>query len=174
MFDFLEECETWVFDIDFVCCYFRYFNRQNVKIFLSRFVKIGLIERLYKGFYANPRSKCRPIYPLEHIASILRHKETFYLSLETLLSEEGLISQIPNRLTFISQGRSQVLKTTYGIIEFVHTSTHFDLSDENYFFYNQKRGIYEAKPQRAIDDLYRHNRCIDLYEEQLQKDALYD
>lgn len=40
---------------------------------------------------------------METVASYL----TFYLSLESVLSEDGLISRLPNRLTFISRQRSQ-------------------------------------------------------------------
>lgn len=169
MFDFLEENEVWSFDINFVCAYFRNFQRQNIKISLNRFVKEGLVERIARNLYANPRAKCRPYYVLEHIASVLRHKTTTYLSLESVLSEEGLISQIPNRLTFISKNRSQIFKTPYGLIEFVYTRTKLENLHEN-CYYDEKRKIYIAKTQQAINDIYRHNRSIDLYEEELLKE----
>lgn len=168
MLDFLEANSMWIFDINFVCFYFKTSHKQNVKIALNRFTKKGLIERLARGLYANIRTNSRPRYPLEQIASTLRHKTTIYLSLESVLSEEGLISQIPNRLTFISKNRTQTFKTPYGIIEFVYTKT----SLENFHkdcYYDKERGVYVANKQKAIDDIYRHNRSIDLYEEQLRK-----
>ncbi|RDU61493.1 type IV toxin-antitoxin system AbiEi family antitoxin [Helicobacter sp. MIT 14-3879] len=168
MLDFLESNSVWTFDISFVCAYFKTSHRQNIKIVLSRFVKNGLIERIARNLYANPRAKSRPYYILEHIASTLRHKTTTYLSLESVLSEEGLISQMPNRLIFISKNRSQIFRTPYGIIEFVYTKTKLeDLHKDCY--YDKKRGIYIANTQKAISDIYRHNRSIDLYEEQLIK-----
>ncbi|ARE81377.1 transcriptional regulator, AbiEi antitoxin, type IV TA system (plasmid) [Campylobacter helveticus] len=169
MLDFLDSKETWSFDINFVCAYFRTFHTQNVKIALSKFTQKGLIERLARGLYANKRAKNKPYFALEHIASQLRDKTSFYLSLESLLSEEGLISQIPNRLTFISKNRTQLFNTPYGLIEFVYTKMPLStLLDECY--YDKERGVYVAKTQRAISDIYRHNRSVDLYEEQLRKD----
>lgn len=170
MLDFLDKNESWLFDTNFVCCYFKANNRQNIRIMLSRFAQNGLIERIARDLYANPRAKHRPLFFLEHIASRLRQKTTIYLSLESVLSEEGLISQIPNRLTFISKNRSQTFKTPYGIIEFIHTKIPLEVLHKN-CYYDSDRGIYIANTEQAINDIYRHNRSIDLYEEQLNKGA---
>ncbi len=170
MLDFLDKNESWLFDTNFVCCYFKANNRQNIRIMLSRFAKKGLIQRIARDLYANPRAKHRPLFVLEHIASRLRQKTTTYLSLESVLSEEGLISQIPNRLTFISKNRSQIFKTPYGIIEFVHTKTPLEILHKN-CYYDSDRSIYIANTEQAINDIYRHNRSIDLYEEQLNNGA---
>ena len=170
MLDFLDNNDVWLFDIDFTCSYFRASNRQSIKVALSRFAKIGLIHRVAKDLYANPRAKSKPLYALEHIASRLRHKTTTYLSLESVLSEDGYISQIPNRLTFISKGRSQVFITPYGIIEFTYTNTPLEVLHKD-CYYDSDRGIYIANTQQAISDIYRHNRSVDLYEEQISKGA---
>ncbi len=57
-------------------------------------------------------------YYLNYIAPIIRPAERFYLSLETLLFEVCYISQMPNRLTFMTTGRSQIFNTPYGILKF--------------------------------------------------------
>ncbi|WP_218837156.1 hypothetical protein, partial [Helicobacter pullorum] len=81
----------------------------------------------------------------------------------------GLISQIPNRLIFISSSRSQTFHTAYGIIEFVKTSKREFFNKDSGIFYNENRGIFEASVDRAIKDAYRHRRSIDLLEEQWRK-----
>nr|WP_143000228.1 MULTISPECIES: hypothetical protein [unclassified Helicobacter] len=169
MLDFLEKNKEWLFDINFVCKYLRSDNTQAVKIDLSRFCKAGLIERVAKGLYGNPRTNERGVFHLEKIATYLRPKTTFYLSLEYLLSEEGLISQIPNRLTFITSGRSQTFFTKYGILEYTHTSRDKHTLLDNCYF-DKVKGLWVATTEQAIDDIYRHNRAVDLYEEQQAKD----
>ena len=43
-------------------------------------------------------------------------------SLESILSEYGVISQIPvNRMTVMTTGASGLVETPYGVIEFTHT-----------------------------------------------------
>lgn len=168
MLDFLDENETWLFDISLVCLYFKIDNWQSVKIALSRFSKNGLIQRVARNLYANPRAKCRPFYALENIASRLRYKTTTYLSLESVLSENGYISQIPNRLTLISKNRSQIFKTPYGLIEFVYTNMPLETL-HNDCYYDKNRSLWVANVEQAISDIYRHNRSIDLYEEQMNK-----
>lgn len=46
MLDFLDKNESWLFDTNFVCRYFKANNRQNIRIILSRFAQNGLIEEL--------------------------------------------------------------------------------------------------------------------------------
>jgi len=59
---------------------------------------------------------------MEHIAKALRRGEYNYVSLESILSEYGLISQIPmDRLTVMTTDRSGIYKTPYGVIELTHT-----------------------------------------------------
>lgn len=61
-------------------------------------------------------------HTIEHVARTLRRGEYSYLSLESALSEYGVISQIPvNRLTVMTTGRKGMYETPVGTIEFVHT-----------------------------------------------------
>jgi hypothetical protein len=62
---------------------------------------------------------------LYHSAAKLRAGEFNYLSLETVLSDAGAISQIPmNWITIISSGRSNIIDCgAFGKIEFIHTTT---------------------------------------------------
>src|SRR4029077_5578047 len=89
---------------------------------LNRLVKAGLIRRACKGIYVNENAQCFDSHTIEHIAKALRRNEYNYVSLESMLSEYGIISQIPlDRLTVMTTGRKGIYKTLYGVIEFTHT-----------------------------------------------------
>ena len=61
---------------------------------------------------------------LFHIAAHLRANELNYISLETALSDAGIISQIPMHwISIKSSGRSNIISCgEFGTIEFVHTN----------------------------------------------------
>jgi predicted transcriptional regulator of viral defense system len=89
---------------------------------LGRLVKNGLLERACRGIYVNPHAHCFDGYVLERIVGFLRRGEYNYVSLESMLSEYGVISQIPiDRLTVMTTGRKGIYQTPYGVIEFTHT-----------------------------------------------------
>lgn len=89
---------------------------------LHRLVKDGLLKRACRGIYVNDYAQSVDSYTIEHIAKALRRNEYNYVSLESILSEYGLISQIPlDRITVMTTGRSGTYKTAYGVIEFTHT-----------------------------------------------------
>lgn len=169
MLDTFDKMGAWAFKLQHIKMYFKDESPKSLQVALHRHAKNHFIEKCAREVYVNPRAK-KPLFFLESLASLLRDNATFYLSLETLLSELGLISQFPNRLTFISQGRSQVFKTSCGIIEFVHSKRNAkDFLKHCYF--DKDRGIYVAHKEQAINDIYQHNRSVDLYEEQLKKDG---
>lgn len=136
--------------------FFKNEDEKTFKTSLSRHEKSGIIKRVCKGVYMNPRARSASPYLLESFVKYIRPNGFSYLSLESRLSEEGIISQIPNRLTFMSTGRSQVFKTPYGVIEFVHTKRdRKDIGKDIDF--DKSRGIYIASANRALEDL-RHTR----------------
>jgi len=88
---------------------------------LDRLVKSGILRRVCRGVYDNPNAASRDRHLLERIALVLRRGEYNYLSLESMLSELGVISQIPlDRLTVMTTGRKGEYRTHYGVIEFTH------------------------------------------------------
>ena len=89
---------------------------------LKRLVDDGFIIRACRRVYVNVHAHSFDGYVIEHIAKALRRGEYNYVSLESMLSEYGLISQIPvDRLTVMTTGRRGTFKTYYGVIEFTHT-----------------------------------------------------
>jgi len=104
----------------------KFFPQDSAKTFteaLQRLVKAGLLVRACRGIYVNPHAHSLDSRVVERIAQALRPGEYTYVSLESMLSEYGEISQIPiDRLTLMTTGRKGVHKTPFGVIEFTHTN----------------------------------------------------
>jgi len=89
---------------------------------INRLVKKGILERVAKGIYLFSYRRHRGTRTLEKIAITLRRGEYNYISLESALSEYGIISQILiDRITVMTTGRKGEYTTPYGTIEFTHT-----------------------------------------------------
>lgn len=141
------------------------FPGDNQKAFdesLRRLVKDQILERACRGIYINSYANNVDHHTLERIAVALRLGEYNYVSLESILSEYGVISQIPiDRLTVMTTGRKGTYKTNYGVIEFTHTKR-----SRNNILGNTYR--QEGKPLRvatkkaALRDLKRVGRNLQL------------
>ena len=97
----------------------------------------------------------------------LRPGKLSYVSLESMLSEHGVISQIPlSRLTVMTTGAGGVHKTPFGTIEFTHTKRSVpDILERTVFI--KGRPLRIAKKRAAVTDLLRVGRNTDMidYEE---------
>ena len=141
------------------------FQGRSEKTFeaaLKRHTKSGMLLHPARGVYINPHAKSQDPYTLEHIAKALRRGKYSYISLESMLSEIGVISQVPmSVLTVMTTGRSQTYKTPYGTIEFTHTKrSTADILNHTYFA--TPRPLRLAKRDMAISDLKRVGRNTDL------------
>ncbi|RZD18290.1 MAG: hypothetical protein EVG15_06720 [Candidatus Acididesulfobacter diazotrophicus] len=137
---------------------------------LNFFVESGILMYLTKGFYANKRARSKTAFFLEEMAKYFRPEDLFYESLESMASEFSLISQIPNRLTLVTSGRSYLYNTPLGIIEFTHRKLDYEkfqkFIKENMIIYDNIKKIYCAKEYLIKKDLIRSNRAVDLMYEQ--------
>jgi len=101
------------------------FPQDSPKTFtegLHRLVKSGLLQRACPGVYVNQMAQSFDSFTIQRIAKALRRGEYNYISLESMLSSYGVISQILlDRLTVMTTGRKGTCKTPYGVIEFTHT-----------------------------------------------------
>ncbi|MGO4381445.1 DUF6088 family protein [Pseudoduganella sp. RAF19] len=89
---------------------------------LQRLVADGVLQRVARGVYLNPMARSKKGWVIEDIAAVLRRGHYSYLTMESMLSEYGLISQVPiSRLTLMTTGASGLHETPYGTIEFTHT-----------------------------------------------------
>lgn len=139
----------------------KFFPEDNAKTFtegLNRLVKAGLLRRACRGIYVNPHAQSFDSFVIERIAKALRRGEYNYVSLESILSEYGVISQIPiDRLTVMTTGRKGIYKTPYGIIEFTHTQRAIaDII--NHIKTTDNRPLRVASKEIALRDLKRVGR----------------
>jgi len=135
---------------------------------LQRMVKDGLLIRASRGVYVNALAAGRnSSWIVEDIAKALRPGNLSYVSLETMLSEHGVISQIPmNRLTVMTTGAKGTHDTPFGTIEFTHTKRSVpDILERTISI--QDRPLRIAKKRTAVSDLLRVGRNTNMidYEE---------
>lgn len=142
------------------------FGKRSLPAFnqaLATLVGEGTLQRLNRGVYYYPHHHLHSNAVIAQAIAALRHGHYTYLSLESALSEYGIISQIPFRLTFMTTGRSGVMDTPLGIFEFTHTKRSAAdilqqvLTDAEY---------WRAPPEMALRDLRRVGRNTHLLDEE--------
>lgn len=133
------------------------------KTLLSRAVDSDYLTRVCRGLYAKKRSISPTGLLLFHAVAILRANKFNYISLETVLSEAGIISQIPiNRITVMSSGRNNTISCgEFGTIEFIHTERKpTDVIDQ--LTYDHRYGLWRASIALALKDMKITHRNCDL------------
>ncbi|MBI9079560.1 MAG: type IV toxin-antitoxin system AbiEi family antitoxin domain-containing protein [Pseudodesulfovibrio sp.] len=142
-------------------------TKAALKVLLHRLVRSGELERVCRGIYLYPFVDYPSHLLLYHVVSILRPKHINYLSLESVLSETGIISQAPfSWIGIISTGRSATLSCgKFGTIEFIHTKRALEsYADE--LAYDKERRLWIASPALAKADLQRsRSASLDLIQE---------
>lgn len=133
------------------------------KTLLSRAVKEGYLERVCRGLYLYSKVVPTDGFLLFHIAAKLRANEFNYISLETVLSDAGVISQIPiNCIFLMSSGRSNRISCgRFGVIEFVHT-TRRPAELMKQLSYDSRCGLWRASVALALHDMRVTHRNLDL------------
>jgi len=140
---------------------------------LSRAVKTGLLKRVCRGIYLYSVPDYPTGYLLFHAAARLRAGEFNYISLETVLSDAGVISQVPmNWISIMTSGRSHVVDCgDYGHIEFVHTAQRpDDVSHE--LTYDPDRRLWRASVRQAVRDMKATRRSMELVDEEVARELV--
>lgn len=141
------------------------FPQDSYKTFnegLKRLVKSGVLQHACRNVYVNNESRQLDSYTIERIAKTLRRGEYNYISLESMLSEYGVISQILiDRITIMTTGRKGVYNTAYGVIEFTHTKRSIKDILESTSKVNE-RPLRMASKETALRDLKRVGRNMSL------------
>lgn len=140
-------------------------NLSNIafKTLLSRAEKAGYVKRICRGIYVYKKAIPSNGLLLFHAASLLRANDFNYISLETALSDAGVISQIPiNWISIMSSGRSNIIHCgDCGTIEFIHTAQKpIDVMKE--LSYDTKCGLWRANVVLALRDMKMTRRNCDL------------
>jgi hypothetical protein len=143
---------------------------STFKSLLSRLVTRGELERVCRGLYRPVWIAPVPGLILYHAAARLRAGYFLYLSLESVLSEIGVISQIPlQRITLMTSGRDgEISCGRLGVIEFTHTRQRPEKVVEH-LIYDRERRLWCADREQALRDLRRTRRNLDLIQEELDE-----
>lgn len=138
-------------------------SQGGFKALVCRGVKDGLLKRVCRGLYLYPAVEYAAGLVLFHAAARLRAGEFNYISLETALSDAGVISQIPiNWITLMSSGRSHIVNCgDFGRIEFVHTKKRPENLAEC-LVYDSACRLWRASVAQAIKDMLATRRSTDL------------
>ena len=122
-----------------------------------------LSRALCRGLHLYPRVEYPKGLLLYHAAARLRAHQFNYLSLESVLSDAGLISQIPMQwISVMSSGRSSSVSCgSFGTIEFVHTRQPPESLVEELTFDRRCR-LWRASTSLAIRDMRNTRRSLDL------------
>lgn len=141
------------------------FPEEQEKAFeksLQRLVTDGILERVTKGVYLNPMAVSKKSNIVEDIAVVLRRACFSYVSMESILSEYGVISQVPiRRITIMTTGAKGVYDTPYGTIEFTHTKRRpAEIISRTLPVKNRPLRI--ASKEAAVQDLVRAGRNIEM------------
>lgn len=150
------------------------FPEEKSKAFeksLQRLVGDGLLERVAKGVYVNPMARSKKGQVIEDIAAVLRRGHFSYVSRESMLSEYGVISQVPlSRITIMTTGATGLYETPYGTIEFTHTKRRpAELVQRTMSV--PGRPLRIATKQAAIADLVRAGRNVNMIDSEELADA---
>ena len=140
----------------------------QLAVLLSRATKAGLLKRVCRGIYFYPVAGYPSGNLLFHAAARLRASEFNYISLETVLSDAGVISQLPmNWISLMTSGRSHVVDCgDYGNIEFVHTAQRpEDIGGE--LSYDADRHLWRASVRQALRDMKATRRSMELVDEEV-------
>lgn len=124
------------------------------KTLLSRAASSRLLIRVCRGIYLFKKALPADGLLLFHTATLLRANEFNYLSLETALSDAGVISQIPiNWISIMSSGRSNIISCSdYGTIEFIHTTQKpTDIMEQ--LTYDHQCSMWRASISLALRDM---------------------
>ena len=148
------DSEHYLFSVGDFSALFPQKTQAALLVLLGRAVKHGSLERVCRGYYIYQKAAYPKDLLLFHLAARMRSDYFCYLSLETVLSEDGVISQIPlGCITLMTSGRSGNINCgRFGRIEFTHTKK--SPSDiEHLLTYDFRYGLWRASTQLALQDL---------------------
>jgi hypothetical protein len=135
------------------------------RMILARAVKSGIVQNPVRGLYVfSPGNRIHPL-SIYKIAQKLRSGHFNYLSLESVLSQSGMISQMPiDRITVMTTGRSGVFELAgIGVVEFTHTKKTMDTLAPN-LVWDSDIGMFRASAEFAHREMKRVGRNLDLIE----------
>jgi len=159
----LADTEHYLFSLRDLSAIIPGHNSAAMKAVIGRAVKNGLLRRVCRGVFLYPKVNYPTGLVLYHAAARLRAGEFNYISLESVLSDAGVISQIPmNWISLMSSGRNSIIDCgSFGHIEFVHTKKSPD-SVAAQVSYDPRCRLWRASVALALRDMALTKRSTDL------------
>ena len=159
----LADEERYLFSLNDLRTILPELSYSAFKSLLARSGKNGLLKRVCRGIYLYPNVNYPSGSVLYHTAARLRADYFNYLSLETVLSDAGVISQIPlNWIAIMSSGRSSIIECgEFGHIEFVHTKKS-QSEAASQISYDSHNRLWRASVALALQDMVYTRRGTDL------------
>jgi predicted transcriptional regulator of viral defense system len=136
---------------------------ESFKMLLSRAVQSGILTKVCRSVYLYKKAMRNDGLLLFHVIPCLRPFDFNYISFETVLSDIGVISQIPlNWITIMTSGRTNKISCgEFGTIEFIHTNR--SISDIiGHLSYDLRCGMWRASVKLALQDMKVTHRNCDL------------
>src|SRR6266436_1542972 len=87
---------------------------RYLKLMMKRLADQGVLARAARGVYVNPNARSVPSDVRAGLIRFLRPREISYVSLESRLSEVGVISQVATALTCMTTGSPARFDTPWG------------------------------------------------------------
>jgi hypothetical protein len=146
-------------------------NGNYLRLAMKRLADQGVLVRAARGVYVNPHARSMPQDVRAGLIRFLRPREVTYISLESKLSETGVISQVSTTLTCMTTGSPGRFDTPWGAIEFTHTDHPVILGTDVQM---RDDAVLEATVARSARDLRRVGRNTDLVDRETLAEAIRD
>lgn len=144
-------------------------KQDYLKLMMKRLADQDVLVRAARGIYVNPHARSMPDDVRMGLVRYLRPREISYVSLESTLSEAGVISQVATALTCMTTGSPGRFDTPWGAIEFTHTDRPIEVGVDVHV---REDGMLRATVERAARDLRRVGRNARLIDEETLADAV--
>ena len=169
----LADAEQYLFSLRDLSATIPEQNSTAFKALIGRAEKNGLLRRVCRGLYLYPKVNYPAGLILYHAAARLRANEFNYISLESALSDAGVISQIPmNWVTLMSSGRSYIVDCgAFGHIEFIHTKKSLDRVASQ-ISYDQRCRLWRASVALALRDMALARRNTDIVDWEVARELI--
>ena len=169
----LASHKAYLFTVSDLSCVLPMQSRAALQITLSRAVKSGLLERVCRGLYFYANASPQDGLLLYHAAAKLRAGDFNYLSLESVLSDAGVISQVPmGWITLMSSGRNRIVDCgRFGHIEYIHTQRPA-AKEVTQLSWDRRIQLWRASVLLALQDLKHTHRSDDLVDWELANELV--
>lgn len=169
----LADSEHFLFSENDFLSIFPGLTVQNLRMAISRAVKNGILERVCKGIYLYSKSGFDSSIVLFKVASKLRADFFNYVSFETVLSQAGLISQMPlGWISVMTTGRRGIINCgRFGSVEFIHTQKNLEKIMPSLHL-DTETGMFWASEELALQDMKDAKRPLDLVQKEQNNDSI--